>query len=295
MPSDYTTEGKDNIDVKKKIKELCNNIYWGTKPYSYNKENKFDVEKFYTFITTQPNERNFVKTFLPSSCFNTTVEGKIGDLKPETELKIEILALVNDNNRQHRQHIFGIYDDVKPFIVQRQFYEIYSMNDGSSFTKGLSSHNCHPLVNWTNFLNMLYSKCAIYNTDYDNKDNITFPIRFILPKTYKNVIFAKDEDFTEINNTTDMRSIRQLKNIFNTDNDTTPQLTFIGFITIKFKYKINKDKDNTFQFRNWILLVFRNEETHNFSLVDYITGELPKYLLLNYNFEQVNTGSLTKK
>ena len=87
LPIDYTTEDKNTIDVKKKIKELCNNIYWGTVPYLYNRDKQFNFDKFYTFITTRPNESNFVKTFLPSYCFTKTDKGGIIDLLPKEDLK----------------------------------------------------------------------------------------------------------------------------------------------------------------------------------------------------------------
>ena len=309
LPDSYTIDGKTPEEVKDKIKELCNNIYWGTKTYEYKKNKKFNFEEFYNFITTHINELEFIKTFLPSSCFNKQ------ELKTKDELKPIIDSLVHSNDRTHRQYIFGIKDDVKEFITHKQFYEIYSMNDGSSYNLHEKSYNCHLLANWTIFLNMLYSKCATYNNDSINDDtdtNIKFPIRFILPDTYQNLLISKNLNNIESNaqvsdyennidkkhykinknkfifeDNQDIRSIKIFSNIFNKDNKL--KLKFVGFINIKYNYK------QTNQYRNWILLIFKNEENKNFSLVDYITGELSSYILLNYKFEHVNTGSLTKK
>ena len=240
LPNGYTTKDKSPIEIKKKIKELCTSITWGTQSYIYKEDNKFQFHEFYEFITKHTNEINFVKTFLPSSCFDDN-----GYLKSKDALKLEIFDLVSKNDRIHRQYIFGIKDDVEEFINHKQFYEIYSMNDGSSYNLPGSSYNCNYLANWTIFLNILYSKCATYNNDYDDVNHINFPIRFILPDTYQNLLFKQEERDSDVSSSDegsndefiydknhykfnkkkfiskdddDIRSIKTFSNIFNNNN-----------------------------------------------------------------------------
>ena len=63
-----------------------------------------------------------------------------------------IKALIVLNNRDYRQFIFGMFDEIeylrnlKPFL-----FEVGGMQ--TSINRRV---NCNPLVNWTVFLNLLY-------------------------------------------------------------------------------------------------------------------------------------------
>ena len=274
LPDEYTTKGKTDIEVKEKIKEVCNNIKWGTDDYKYHKEKNIEeiFESFKKFIVEHANELTFIKTFIPADCFDNN--GDIIDAK--------IKELISNNDRQYKQYIYGYEEDVKDFIKMKQFYEIYNPNDGSEY-------NCSTLVNWNIILNNYYTKCALFNS---NSNETNFPIRFILPDRISNIIGEIDiiNNKVKFKSKDDSRNTILIKDIFQ-DNQTY-ELQFIGFINIRYYYEDNS------QFRNWILFIFKNnnkKEKKNYKLLDYFTGEVSNYVLINYMFQNLNNGSLTKK
>jgi len=273
---EFTSESNKLIDTnsfnsfndKKKIKEICSNIKWGTEDYNYHKT-KSDDEKFAEFtkfLEEYPEEINYLKTFLPSTCFNSDSNGNVINIIDD-----EIINLIKSKDRKYRQYIFGFYNDVKKFIPLKQFYEIYNMQEGWK-------HNCNPLVNWNLILNMLNSRCSIYN------DDVIFPARFILPSIATIKINNNSDKLNyDIRNPTNLKSFIFILN-------SKLKLKFVGFLNIKYFY------ENTQQFRNWILLIFKNEfESNNSTLMDYISGEISEYIIVNFKFEQVNIGSLVGK
>ena len=262
---------QDEEDKIKKISEVCNNITWGTEDYKYQKsksdEDKF--KEFKTFLKQHPEEINYLKTFLPSTCFNSNgnSNGNVVSIIDD-----EIIKLIKSKDRQYRQYIYGFYNAIKDFIPIKQFYEVYNMAEGWK-------HNCHPLVNWNLIANMMYNRCAISNNTQD-----IFPARFILP--------SKSRYKIKVNNNSDKLyyDIRNPKNLDSIIFKSDSTLNFLGFINIKYFYEKTK------QFRNWIIFIFKNEfENNNPTLMDYISGEIPKYILVNFKFEQINNGSLVGK
>ena len=255
------------LDNKDKISELCKNITWGTEDYKYQSKSDEDkFKEFKEFLEKNPEEIKYLKTFLPNACFNINSNGNVNIVDSE------IKKLIKNKDRQYRQYIYGFYNDIKDFIPIKQFYEVYNMAEGWE-------HNCHPLVNWNLIANMMYNRCAISNNTQD-----IFPARFILPSRprYKiKVNNNSDKLYYDIRNPKNLDSI-----IFKLDS----KLKFLGFINIKYFYEKIK------QFRNWIIFIFKNEfESHNTTLLDYISGEIPEYILVNFKFEQVNYGSLNGK
>jgi len=57
------------ISTKDKIKEICKTIKWGTKDYFYHKNNEFNLEEFKSWVEQNPDEIEYLKTFLPEDCF----------------------------------------------------------------------------------------------------------------------------------------------------------------------------------------------------------------------------------
>ena len=253
----------ESIPDKDKISEICNNIKWGTEDYKYYADKSDDdkLKDFIHFLANKPTELQNLKTFLPSKCFHSS--GKINSE--------EILELIKTKDRKYRQYIFGFYNDIKDFIPVKQFYEIFNMQEGWN-------KNCHLLVNWNLIANMMYSRCSISNNTSDNM----FPARFILPSSSRSKVKNNNSDksYYDIRNPSNLKSI-----IFSLKS----KLIFIGFINIKYFYEKTK------QFRNWIMLIFKNLDNLNPKLMDYITGEIPKYIIVNFKFEQVNIGSLLGK
>jgi hypothetical protein len=244
-----------------------NTITWGTEDYKYQSKSDEDkFKEFKAFLEQHPEEINYLKTFLPSTCFNSNSNSIVNIVDSE------IKKLIKSKDRHYRQYIYGFYNDIKDFIPIKQFYEVYNMAEGWE-------HNCHPLVNWNLLANMMYNRCAISN---NNKD--IFPARFILPSRPRYKI--------KVNNNFDKLyyDIRNPKNLDSIIFKLESKLKFLGFINIKYFYEKTK------QFRNWIIFIFKNEfESNNPTLMDYISGEIPKYILVNFKLEQVNNGSLFGK
>ena len=194
------------------LEKLCTNIKWGNDIYNYNNAkifiNNFEEEydNFYNFITKTNGEEAFVKTFLPDKCFELNGNGKLIETDKLKSILHDI-ALNPEESDIYKQYIFGIGDDIRKFARYRNFYNTYIImslrsikdkdndNDNDKTIPKLEKirHNCHPLVNWTIFLNMLYSRCATYNT------KIPFPIRFILPENFIPYIIDPDESYKNIN------------------------------------------------------------------------------------------------
>ena len=218
----------NNDDKLVKIKNICKNIIWGSKSYDYHIKHKkqnidTEFENFNNFIKSNPLEFDYLKTFLPSICFN----------KDELN-KDEILKLLNNDDRKYRQYIFGFGDKLsKEFTKYKQFYEIFNIEPSAG-------NPCHYLVNWNIILNMMYDRCAISNNDID------FPARFILPSHQRHIINNPTNDYNDYN----IHLIPPTLDIF----DISKNLIFKGFLNIKFFYKQNTNKSG--QFRNWILFIF---------------------------------------
>ena len=245
---------------KHKIAEICSSIKWGSKPYKYNRDKEFNFNEFNNFVKNNPNEINYLKTFLPEDCFD----------KNDELIEDKIQELFDTNDRIHRQYIFGFGENVFDYSKYKQFYEIYN----KEFSQ---NHFCNNLVNFTLLLNTIYNRCSISN------DKVVFPVRFILPSHERNIYKPKKEK----SNTTyyDIKKPKKITDLFNKDST----FVFKGFINIKFFHTETK------QFRNWILFIFLNTNDNNDSIINDLTGQIPKYILINYTFDRVNNGLLTGK
>jgi hypothetical protein len=244
---------------KEIIKEHCKNTLWGVEDYFYDKEDKFNLEEFKNFIESSPKEKLFLKTFLPEKCFDDN-DNVLWDIVSSLE------------DKKIRQFIYGFREDTQIYKPYKRFF----LYDNLIF--GVNK-NCHPLVNWTIFSNFYYDRCAISN------DNVFAPVRFILSSRESDYI-AKNGIENGIKNVINNYEINIRGTQIHTNCfDSVSMLEFIGFINIKFFH--NKTKE----FRNWTLFIFKNnDKTSKFT--DYITGEIPKFIILNYTCEQVNNGSI---
>jgi len=244
---------------KDKIAEICRSIKWGTKPYQYSIDRYFSFNEFNTFVNTKSNEIEYLKTFLPIDCFNNN---KL--------VENAVQALFDLDDRVQRQYIFGFGKNVLEYSNYKQFYEIYN----KEFSQ---NHFCDSLVNFTLFLNLIYNRCSISN------DKVVFPVRFILPSDERHIYKpAKSAPNTKYY---DMKHAKPLTDLFNRGS----KLIFTGFINIKYFYR------ETNQFRNWILFIFLNTDDKNETIINDITGQIPKYIIINYTFNRVNTGVLIGK
>ena len=247
------------ISAKEKIKEICKTIKWGTKDYEYHKNNNFNLEEFKTWIEQNPVELDYLKTFLSKDCF---IDGSGSGLDLINWGNIKTLAESHD--RTYRQYIFGYSEDIAKYSKFKQFYELFNMDFSDSWEP------CDMIVIWNMISNLFFNRCAISN------DDILFPVRFVIPI----------KDFTKVDNPTNKFNIRKtaLINPF-TEND----LSFIGFITLKYYYEPQK------QFRYWILFLFKNSSIDKELYLDYYSGSIPEILILSYKFEYINRGSLQSK
>ena len=321
---EYKDESKTYEEVIKdtsltdteKIEKLCTNIKWGSKIFDYDKNktknnnasdlaNFYDTEfdNFYKFITENPGELEFVKTFLPIECFNQD-----GQLLDNVTLKKILFDIASnpDTSNIHKQYIFGVRDDVLKFSKIHQFYNSYNMSMSKSKLKSTpksksTSHksqdklvttvtdeivyNCHPLVNWTIYLNMLYARCAI------NNSKIPFPIRFILPDSYIPYIIDPEDIYSEytLSATTENTIFYDAyPTIFDISN--TTDLEFIGFLNIKY---FNKNK---LHYNNKKMFIYKNNNRSNsFITNNEYDGFIHPYIILTRWFRYITYGSLQPK
>ena len=243
------------ISAKDKIKEICKTIKWGTKDYYYHKNNEFNLEEFKSWVEQNPNELEYLKTFLPEDCFTHT---------PDLINWENIGKLASSHNRTYRQYIFGYSEDIAKYSKFKQFYELFNMDFSNSWKP------CDMIVLWNMISNLFFNRCAISNND------VLFPVRFVIPI----------KDFTKVDESTNKFNIRKtgLINPFIEDD-----LSFIGFITLKYYYEPLK------QFRYWILFLFKNSSRDKELYLDYYSGSIPEILILSYKFEYINRGSLQSR
>ena len=297
----WTPTPNNPTEAKAKIEELCTNIKWGKKQFYYHKNQKFTNEpreftKFHEFIIGTPGELEFVKTFLPVDCFNQ--DGTLKDIDTLKHILIDI-ATNSDRSNIHKQYIFGIGNDVEVFSKMKQFYNIYSMNSSYTLLKNKDTdepynksmhYNCHPLVNWTIFLNMLYAKCATYNT------KIPFPIRFILPGSYIPYIIDPEDIYSKytLSATTENTIFYDTYPIiFDIDTNNEISLEFIGFLNIK--YIINNTKgQNTYNNKRFFICKHTKTKIKTQSK-DRILGIIPPYIILSPWFQYINNYALTPR
>ena len=254
------------LNKKKEIEKQCKKTIWGIKDYEYIKkttqelENEFD--DFKQFIETTPNELIFMKSFIPPDYF-------IDNDTPNWE---SIKELMLSHNRNFKQYVFGYTEDIEHYSKYKTFFELLNM-DFNNTNSETDNETCNLLVLWNMVSNLYFNRCAISNTQ------IPFSIRFILPKKEFNNYDDKTNTFT-IKKTIPI-------NPFLTNTDF--KLHFIGFINIKFYHEQSQT------FRNWILLLFKNDDLDNEFLLDYFTGNIPKIIVLDYKFEYVNNGALLSR
>ena len=270
-----TTKKNNNIDNtnlntpkhkpksdKEKIETLCKNTIWGIKDYEYSQKKKEELEiefqDFKKFIETTHNELIFMKTFIPPKYFidNDTLNWE------------SIKNLMLSRNKNFKQYVFGYTEDIEHYSKYKTFFELLNMDFNNTDTE-----TCNLLVLWNMVSNLYFNRCAISNTQ------IPFSIRFILPKKKFNFYNPKTNIFT-IKKTIPINPF-----IENQDYN----LDFIGFINIKYYHEQSQT------FRNWILLLFKNDNLVNESLLDYFKGNIPKIIFLDYKFEYVNNGGLLSR
>ena len=247
------------LDIKTQIEDLCNNTIWGISDYNFNKQKFAEIEQnfisFKNFIETTPNELNYIKTFIPKEYFNDSDGSPIWD---------KIRDLMITKNRNFRQYIFGYTEDIEKYAKYKTFFELLNM-DYNDNTQNL-------LVLWNMVSNLYFNRCAISN------NKIPFSIRFIIPTKEFNLVDKTKNTFT-IKKTVPINPFIKIT-FYNS------KLHFIGFINLKFYHEQSN------QFRNWILLLFKNDLRDDESLLDYFSGNIPKIIILDYNYNYINNGAL---
>jgi len=257
--NEYVIE-KENLDIllsqpelviTDKIKNQCQKINWND--YASIKK-EFDYKKFQLFLSNKL-ELGFAKTFLPDECFNS-----------DGTINIDIIKqIVDSNNTNFRQYIFGFGSIVSSFIQYKPIFESRSM-----MTSLEGTYVCDKFINWNVFMNLFYNRCAMSNSD------IFCPIRFILPE--------KDIFYINPSNKNDGIKIRYLKQI-NYLFDIS-KVKFIGVLVIK-----NID-DKTNNKKLMIKFIFKNLNKFNWDTMDTIKGIIPEYFIVNESMRTINEGSI---
>ncbi len=263
------------------IEEKCKAIYYSSDMLKASEKIQSDtifqnevIAKYQEFFK-DPKEVAYARTFLPNECFLADGNIDIGKVKD----------LIISNNRDFRQFVFGFFNtpELKKFIELKPFlFEVGGME--SSIERKVS---CHPLVNWTLLLNLLYCKCAIANSKVD------FPVRFILPdKNYTKV----DTDYLDANGNLVKKIVLRDKtgliDLFNV-RKTELSAELIGILTIKY-YIFNYEKKR-WEIRCWFLYLFKNNEFGNETRRDLINGLHNTILLVNSMLQLVNLGSIAER
>ena len=172
-----------SLETNDKISKLCNNTFWGKEVNDYETGNlnpetkKKRFQDFKTFIKSNPNELEYLKTFLPENLFNDDDNTKLWN-------NIEIFYN-NDKTRSFRQYVFGYGSDTLKYHDYKSFFELYNID----YNPNEDREPCSILVKWNIILNMYYNKCALSN----NKP--FFPIRFVFPTKDFNKVEGKNDTY----------------------------------------------------------------------------------------------------
>ena len=247
-----------NLDINQQIKELCNNTLWGIKDYEHSKKAPDEINKEFISFKKFIEETPNELNFMKTFIPQENFNGDIPDWEKIKQFMIH-------KNRTFRQYIFGYTEDIEKYAEYRTFFELLGMD----YSKNSNQNNL--LILWNMVSNLYYNRCAISNND------IPFSLRFILPNNTFNLINTKDNTFT-------IKKTIPINPFIN-----KYKLNFIGFINIKFYHEQSK------QFRNWILLLFINNDLENEIFLDYFTGHISKIIILDYKYEYVNNGALLSR
>lgn len=269
---------------KELIEEKCKAIYYShdmleaSEKIQSDKTFQDEVIAKYDAFFKDPKEVAYARTFLPQTYFLEDGNIDIAQIK----------KLITENNRDFRQFVFGFFDTPK-------FKEIYNLRPFLFEVGGMQQSidrkvSCHPLVNWTLLLNLLYCKCAIANSKID------FPVRFILPKeSYTKV----GDDYLDKNKNHVKQIVLRdkigLTDLFNNSPEDQSKLSaeLLGILTIKYFKENFKTKYR--ELRCWFLFIFSNNDFINKSRRDLISGLHEKIFLVNATLQMVNRGSIAER
>lgn len=281
----YEDLSKDkSIILNDKISNFCSNIYWNKRALDANPDS-FSLEEFENFIHQENNkELKFLLTFISPNSDILQFETESGIIKGINKNALQ--RKIQERDMIMRQFIFGFGEDIKKYWPFRPFiYEAQNMLPSLEY-----KINCHQLVNWTLFLNMLYDYCAISNSSNYND----FPARFILPQ----------KEFSRIDNETPPdKGVKIRYNKKQYDLFDYSKTKFIGLLIIKnykIKIQINKaeankleaNKDKQIQKRLMIFYIFKNLDEKHFDRFDTLRGTVPTYFIVNNKMQFINEGQL---
>jgi hypothetical protein len=290
-----------NMSIADKIKEQCRIIHYSWDNFEnaqkiiMNDEYKlFILEKLNTFFK-QPNQIEFARTFLPPEYFYNNPNP---DDPSKTLIKIDgkdgiIENLLLKNDRTYRQFVFS-YSSNELYQMMRSFIKPFLFEAGGMLISILRKTSCHPLVNWSIFLNLFYCRCALANSDID------FPVRFIIPSEPKNIIKSGQISASKKFYNIKIRDKSSLPKIFskitNSDGSTKFASEFKRILSIKYYH----EESNTY--RAWFLYLFKNNLIEEESILrdaldrtSYITGVIEDYFILNSKLQFVNKGSINER
>ena len=156
------------LNDKQKNEILCKNIIFGEQTFNkiqeiLSSEDKKDayLKSLQKLYETYPEEKLYARTFLPANCF---IDKNINF--------IEIGNLLSSPHyKDYRQYIFGIHSEIKYKLLGN--YPIF-YSAGGSIQQNFE-YSCDKLVVWNLMLNILYTRCAVSNS------NLLCHSRFIIP------------------------------------------------------------------------------------------------------------------
>ena len=279
----YDENEKNPKSNEKKIDEQCKTIYYSGKTQTISEKHKTDSV---TLTNTLSNietlfksvEREYAKTFLPEYCWDNT---------NQTWNMIAIRNLIVSDNKDFKQYIFGNSKDTD--FARKVMPLLYMVGGMMSAPENTS---CHPLVNWSIFLNTLYTKCSTYN-----KIPKCFA-RFLLPVLEKTLTESDINPFDnpdiipkQNKNTREIYEFKKEKQIINLFNDNPPDKNakFIGIISIKYYYQ----NHGLNEYRIWYLYIFKNNDlTSKINRQDIITGVREYFFCVSQTLHYINKGGI---
>jgi len=287
----------DTISFAEKVAKQCKNIFYNLDSLekyqsSITKDsNETYITRLKKFFYDNPDEELYARTFLPESCFDN-VDGKF------TINFDKVKELLKSGDRDFRQFVFGFYSDsildnirqLKPFLYEA----------GGMIYKDNYNSSCNQLVNWSLFLNMLYCRCGVSNTEPLCPARFNITLRSSLSTSLSRKSITKQNTTKNTNEsfhktvqdgyetiTFDIRDKLPLTDIFDGEPDTNAE--FMGIIAIKYYH------EETNEVRIWYFFVFKNNDLTNSSRQNTNTGVRDKVILCNYRLRQINMFALFEK
>jgi hypothetical protein len=246
------------------VKTRCDAIQWD--------ENKYDVSTLKQRLVEFFSKLNPKQLELELECCRLYLN--IQASSPSSRItKDEFITYVLDNQATLQKHfVFGFNTDYEKYKLLPELF-----NAGIKYSEESYTKSCHYLVNWTIFLNELYTRCTVLT----NKSIIS-PVRFIIPDRPR--YQTPDGNYK-------IRDAIVHHDLF---NDST---TFLGVLVMKYHGNDRANGKKSAANRYFIYWVFKNnaKEQPNDKRFDFMEGVYSKYLIINFKLQQVHDGFITPK